>query len=141
MGQAAPFIMIALTAASTIYSYETQRKAANEAEDIAEMNAANAELEAQEQARRLAENQRRVRAEAAALAGASGASAGFGTYLTEMEEVHGEELEWLRKAGIRQAEIIKKGGAQAYQQGMAGAYQSLFQGSTKMGQYASDYWG
>ena len=103
-----------LSAGAGMYAASQKYEAADQAEEIAELNARNAEMEAEESARRLekqqASNQSLARARAAA-SGAGGES--VANYLEDMEREDENQLDWIRRAGSSQAGILRRQGAHA----------------------------
>ena len=140
MAQAAPIIAAVVGAAGTYMSYKSQseaaaaqKDAAREAQRTAEMNAMRQERETAQQAENLRAAQKKAEAASRARAAASGTAAGGSQELVmeEQQRTHAEELAWLKQSGRSQADIIRRGGQQAYATGMAQA------SGTKAGAYGS----
>lgn len=128
MGQAIPAVMAISTIISTAvagYTAVKQYGAAEDAERIAEQNAEMKRLETEEEARRLEKNQEREVSRARARAMASGIDPESKSYQLLIEDItttHKEELDWLKKSGFSQAEILEEQGEYASAQAKTAAY-------------------
>ena len=128
-----------------------QEAAAAEAEKLAEANAVASEAETQESMRRTRRQHAASAASARAKAGASGIEGGsMEDAIANMISEHGTQLDWMKKSGASQADIIRKGGKLTGMQGRAQAESTRARGTTdllKSGQtvYSSgkkaDWWG
>lgn len=119
------------------YSTVQQKKAADEAKELAAKNALYAKLEAEEEARRLEEETIRQSSLIQAIQGASGAEGETqDVYLKEFESQRAKEIDWIRKSGVSRAGIATAQGAYAYAAGTGQASSTLAQG---LGQSASWY--
>jgi len=128
MAAALPWIVGGLATGSTIM----QVSAANKAKDASRANEAAIRAETQEEARRLANEQREVEARTRASAAASGAGMGSQSqlsYIDKMKKEHSSELAWLRKSGSMRSDIARRQGNAAYASGIAGAMSTLASGA------------
>jgi hypothetical protein len=129
MGTAMPAIYAISAMLSTAMAVKgaiDQKKAADEAKDLANKNAKYAKMEAEEMARRAEANANRMESKAKAQLAAKGGEGGSGSiYLSELAKVNTDEIAWIRKAGASRASIEKQSGKVGYYQGIAGMWSSL----------------
>jgi hypothetical protein len=123
----------AFKAAMTVYGAVTskqesdrqaddQERAAIAAEDLGRQNAAAAESELQETMRRTKRDQSAKEGTARARAAASGIKGGSMTdAITGLITEHGRQLDWMKRSGKAQQEIILAGGAGAAAVGRSAA--------------------
>ena len=128
MGQAGPVIMAVAalaSAAAGVYSAKASADAADEQQRLAEKNAEFEQAEAEESAKRLAEENKRTEALSRAMAAASGVGGeSQQSYLTDLEAKGQREVAWMRKAGASRANIMRQEGAMTAKAGRAQAYAS-----------------
>lgn len=127
----AGWISVAAAAASAAYSsYESHeakkdaREAAKEALALSELNASAAEQENQEAMRREERQQESDESLARAKAAASGVDiddGSVGGYLQDMKAENELQLDWMKRSGLMNVDIIRRGGMAAYNQGKATA--------------------
>ena len=114
-------------AGAQFYSSMQQAEAAEEGERIAEKNAQRAELETEEQARRLKAQQEKNQSLARARAAASGAGGeSIDTYLEDMEDEDYRQLDWLRRSGYNRSQIMRDEGRMYGRAGRARATAGMF---------------
>ena len=108
---AVPLILGAATAG---YQYYQGQKAAEAAEEMGAANAANAAAETAEAARRLKRQQEATLAEQRARSAASNVGgASQIAWLQDEADEASDELAWLKKAGLSQAQLLTLQGKQA----------------------------
>lgn len=142
MGEAAVIIgaVAALASAATgVVSAQQQASAANEQRRLAEKNAEFEQMEAEESARRLSEENKRTESLSRAMAAASGVGGeSQQSYLTAMERKGQREVNWIRKTGSNRSSIIRQEGAMQADAARAQAYAS---GAKSVAQGTSDVYG
>lgn len=124
MAAAAPAIMIASAAVGAVAHLSAAERfdeSGEEARALAERNAALIEAESREEGRRLRFQAEKEQSLARARAAASGITmAGSpGLHLAEMEQVLGDELDWLRRSSESRQDIMRRTGG--YQRDIAQA--------------------
>ena len=146
MSLAAPAIQIASAAVGAIAQFSAAgefESAGDEARALSERNAALIEAESREEGRRLKFQAEKEQSLARARAAASGITmAGSpGLYVSEMENVMQDELDWLRKSSESRQDITRRTGE--YQRDIAqtraegariGGVQSLLGGAYGVGE-------
>ena len=138
----AAVVMVAATAASTAYSAvssakiaKEQRKAAEQARDIGDFNAANVRAETEEMARRQQLQNERMESTAQARAAATGFKSGTGslaTYINDLKQENQAELDWLVKSGQSKAEIEAMKGEYSYLTAKSIADATAAEGTTNL---------
>lgn len=133
--------MMFISFAASAYSAHEQYNLAQEAEDIAEENAAIEAKRTEETVRRAEKNEALQMSKARSELAASGMELA-GTpeyYLSELERTGEEEIAWLEREGAWRVDSILREGEYARKQGEAGAWSTLFGGFTSMGSSAMSY--
>lgn len=133
-----PEVAAAITAVSALvsagagfYAAHQQSEAADEAGEIAERNAERAEAEAEESARRLQRQQDANQSLARARSAASGVVGGsIDDYLSGMEAEDARQLDWMRKSGKSQSDIIRAEGDLAVDRGKSAAWSTAIGATT-----------
>ena len=116
------------SAGAGVYGAVESHKAAEEQQKLAEKNAEYEQMEAEESARRLSEENARTESLTRAMAAASGAGGeSQQNYMTALEQKGKREVNWMRKTGANRASIIKQEGAITAQAGKAKAWASGIQ--------------
>ena len=151
MGQAAPIIYAiaaVASAAAGVYSAKQSADAAEEQEKLAEKNAQYEQMEAEESARRLSEENERTESLSRAMAAASGVGGESQENYLSAQELKGQrEVAWMKKTGANRANIIrtegaitaKAGKAQALASGVSSATQGV--GTVYQTGAANKWWG
>jgi hypothetical protein len=119
-----PFTIFMLVTAAV--SFDQQLQAGTKAKAQSETAAFLSEMETKEEARRLQKQQEANEAKARAMAAASGVG-GLSTnlVLSDQEQEHGRQLDWLKLAGQEKAKQIRKQGDKARSSARSGAYTQL----------------
>ena len=122
----------AIGAAFSLFGASKEAKAASQAKDLGFANARASEAETMETLRRTKASQKQIQGYTEAAGSASGFMATAGTaqneYLNEMIAEDQRQNAFTKKAGKREADILRKGGQLAYSQGRAGAVNTLGSG-------------
>ena len=124
-----PVISLILTAASTAYSIYAQEEARSAQNSIADANAERIRIEAEESAMRAEKEADRTNAMARARAAASGVGGkSSDLYLWDLQRTQQREIDWIRFAGMSNANITKMGGSYVNKKAQAEQVSTMFSG-------------